>query len=84
MLYIPMIGDYWKILIDEEVKYILDIHFSEYFKSLREEQSIGEVAQSLYIFLATADELEKYVQSNPSDNCIHPYNVEVLNIFDSE
>ena len=50
-----MIADYWKILIDEEVKYILVINFSEYFKSLREEQSIGKVAQSIYIFLATAD-----------------------------
>ena len=24
------------------------------------------------------------MQSNPSDNCIHRYNVEILNIFDPE
>ena len=35
----------------------------------------------LYIFLAIPDEVEKYVQSNFSDNCIHLYNVEILNIF---
>ena len=32
-----------------------------------------KVARSLYIFLATPDELEKYVQSNSFDNCIHRY-----------
>ena len=30
------------------------------------------------------DAVEKYMQSNSSDNCIHPYNVEILNIFDPE
>ena len=35
-------------------------------------------------FLTTPDELEKHVQSNSSDNCIHRYNVKILNIFDSE
>ena len=38
----------------------------------------------LYIFLTTPHEGEKYVQSNSSDNCIHRYNVEILNLFDSE
>ena len=38
----------------------------------------------LYIFLATPAEVEKYVQSNSSDNCIHHYNVEILNIFEPE
>ena len=37
-----------------------------------------------YIFLTTPDEVEKYVQSNSSDNCIHRYNVEILNLFDPE
>ena len=38
----------------------------------------------LYIFLTTPDEVEKYVQSNSSDNCIQCYNVEILNLFDPE
>ena len=40
MLYIPKIDDYFKILTDEEVKDFVDINFSEYFKSAREEQNI--------------------------------------------
>ena len=36
------------------------------------------------MILATPDEIEKYVESNSSDNCIHRYNVEILNIFDPE
>ena len=35
MLYIPKIGDYLKILIDEEVKGFVAINFSEYFKYAR-------------------------------------------------
>ena len=38
----------------------------------------------LYIFLTTPDEVEKYVESNSSDNCVHHYNVEILNLFDPE
>ena len=38
----------------------------------------------LYIFLTTLDEVEKYIQSNSCDNCVHHYNVEILNIFDPE
>ena len=39
------------------------------------------------MFLTTTDEVEKYVkiiQSNSSDNCIHRYNDESLNIFHPE
>ena len=32
--------------------------------------------------LKAPDEVEKYVQSNSSDNYTHPYNVEILNLFD--
>ena len=61
------------------------INFSEYFKSAREkfysklseEQNLRKVAKSLYIFLTTSDEVEKYV-------CIHRYNVEILNFFDPQ
>ena len=38
MLYIPKIDDNLKILTDEEVKHIVVINFSEYFKSIREEE----------------------------------------------
>ena len=82
MLYIPKIDVYLKILTDEEVKDFVAINFSEYFKSLREEQNIRKNAKSLYIFLTTSDEVEKYVQSNSSDNCMHHYNVEILNLLD--
>ena len=60
------------------------ILFTEYFKSVREEQNLRKVAKLLYISLTTPDEVEKYVQSNSSDNCVHHYNVEILNLFDRE
>ena len=67
MLYVPKIGDYLKILTDEEVKDFALINFSEYFKSTREklysrlneEQNLRKVAKLLYIFLTTLDEVEK-------------------------
>ena len=69
--------------------------FSEYFKSTREklsskltdEQNLRKVAKLLCIFLTTYDEVENYVeimQSNSSDNCVHRYNIEILNTFDLE
>ena len=61
MLYIPKIDDYLEILTDGEVKDIVFINFSEYFKSIREEQNLKKVTESLYIFLTTP-EVEKYVQ----------------------
>ena len=66
------------------MKDFVAINFSEYFKSIREEQNLRKVDKPLYIFLTTADEVEKYVQSNCSDYCIHLYNVEILNVFDPE
>ena len=61
MLYIPKIDDYLEVLTDGEVKDIVFINFSEYFKSIREEQNLKKVTESLYIFLTTP-EVEKYVQ----------------------
>ena len=84
IFYIPKIDPYLKLLTDEEVKDFVAINFSEYFKSIREEQKLRKVAKSLYIFLATPDEVEKYVQSNSCDNSAHHYNSEILNLFDSE
>ena len=76
MLYIPKIGD----LTDYEVKSAEEKLYSK----LNEEQNLRKVAKSLYIFLTTPHEVEKYVQSNCSGNFIHHYNVEILNIFDPE
>ena len=67
-------------MTDEEVKYFVAINFIEYVKSIKEEKSLRKVAKWLYNFLKTPDE----VQSNFSDNCIHHYNVEILNLFDTE
>ena len=67
-------------MTDEEVKYFVAINFIEYVKSIKEEKSLRKVAKWLYNFLKTPDE----VQSNSSDNCIHHYNVEILNLFDTE
>ena len=77
MLYIPKTYDYLEILTDEEVKDFVAINFSE---SIREEQNLRKVAKSVHIFLITPDE----VQSNSCDNCVHYYNVEILNLFDKE
>ena len=51
MFHIPKIGDYLEILTDEVVKDFLVRNFSEYFKSIKEQQNLRKVAQSLYIFL---------------------------------
>ena len=72
-LYIPKIDDFLEILT--EVKDFVDINFSEYFKSIREEKNLGKVTKSLYIFLTV-----KYVQWNSSGNRVHHYNAEILNL----
>ena len=54
-------------------------------KSIRKEWNLRKVAKLLYIYLTIPDEVAKYVQSNYySDNGIHFYNLEILNIFDPE
>ena len=58
MLCFPKIDDYFKILIDEEVKHFVPKKFSEYFKSIREEQNLRKIAKSLCIFLTTPDEIK--------------------------
>ena len=45
MFYIPKIDNYLKILTDEEVKDFVAINFSEYFKSISEEQNLRKVAK---------------------------------------
>ena len=96
LLYIPKIDDYLKILTDQEVKdFVLAINLSEYFESTREkvssklneEENLRKVAKSLFFFLRTSGEVEKYVeimQSNSSDNLRHCNNIKILNTFDRE
>ena len=59
MLHIPKNNDYLEILTNEEAKDFVATNFSEYFKSIREE-NLRKVANSLYIFLTTSNEVEKY------------------------
>ena len=91
-MHIAKIGDYLKILTDNEVKHFVAINLSEYFKSTRkklcyklsEEHNLEKIAESLYIFLTTPDEVEKYLeimQKYSSDKHVHHYNIEVLNLF---
>ena len=84
MLYISKIDDYLEILTHEEVRNFVAINFGKYCKSIKEKQNPEKVAKLIYIFLTTPDEVEIYLQSNSSDNCIHHYIVEILNLFDSD
>ena len=77
-MYILKIDDYLEILTDEEVNNFVAINFSEYFKSIRDEQNVRKVAKSLYIFLTAPDEVQNYVQLNSSCNCIRHYKVKIL------
>ena len=54
---------------------------------LNEEQDLRKIAESLFIFLTTPGEVEKYLEirrSNSSGNCVHRYNIEILIRFDPE
>ena len=95
MLYIPKIHDYLKTLTDGEIKDFVAIKFNEYFKNPREklyckliaEQNPRKIAKSFYSFLATPDEVEKYIeimQLYSSDKYVHRYNVEIFNMLDPE
>ena len=55
MMYIQKIDECLEILTDEKVKEFAAINFSEYFKSIEEEQNLRKVAKSLYFFLTTPD-----------------------------
>ena len=95
-MHIPKIDDYLTILTDDKVKDFAAINFSEYFRSsseklywkLSKKQNRRKVAESLHIFLAIPDEVEKYVtimQLNSSDKYVHRYictNIEVADPTD--
>ena len=79
-------------MISEGFFKFLVTNFSNYFQSLTEKlysklskkQHLSEVAESLYIFLATANEVEKYAKimhSISSDKYVHHCNIEILNLF---
>ena len=68
-------------MTDDKVKDFVVMNFGQYFQSMREklyselceEQSLRKIGESLYIFLTTPDEVEKYVkvtQSNSSDSYV--------------
>ena len=84
MLYIPKIQHHLEIVTVAEVNDFVAIDFSKYFKTIREEQNLRKVTKLLYIFLTTPDEVERYVESSYSGNCLNHYNVEILNVFDVE
>ena len=84
MLYIPKIDECLEILSDEEVKDFVAINFRDYFNSIKEEKNLRKASKSLYIFRTKPGEVEKYMESNCSGNCLCHYNVEILNIFDPE
>ena len=63
------------------MKNFVVMNFGQYFQSMREklyselcqEQNLRKIVESLYIFLTTPDEVEKYVkvtQSNSSDSYV--------------
>ena len=95
MLHISKIDHYLIIFTEDEGEDFVVINFGEYFKSMKEklcsklneEHNFRKVVESLYVFLTTTDEVEKYanvMQSHSSDNCKHAYNIEILNPFDPE
>ena len=84
MLYIPNIDDYLEILTDKDVKNFVAMNFSEHFKSINEEPKLRKSPKQLYIFLAKPNEVERYVETDYSDNFVHQYNVKTLNPFDQE
>ena len=50
-------------------------------------QNFRKINKSLDIFLTTPDEVDKYakmMQSNTSDNCLHRYDVMILNLFETK
>ena len=91
MLYILKIGDYLEILTDDEVKDFVVINFEGFFKpsreklysNLSEKKDLRKVTESLYIFLATPDEVIKHVamvQSSFSDICL-PFFSDIYLVF---
>ena len=86
ILYVPKIVDYLKILTDEELKDLVAISFSEYFKSTVENCFLNEVKNKILvkllncICLTALEEVEKFAkikQSNSPDKYVRRYNIEL-------
>ena len=74
---IPKTDNHLEILTVEEVKDFVTKNFNE---TIKKEENLRKVAKSLSVFLTIPDE----VQSSSFDNCVHDYNVEILNLIDME
>ena len=75
MVYISKVGDYSKILTDDEMNDFVVINLGEYLNLWEkniEEQNLKRVIESLYIFLATPVEAEKYVEMMQSVQIFDP------------
>ena len=75
MVYISKVGDYSKILTDDEMNDYVVINLGEYLNLWEkniEEQNLKRVIESLYIFLATPVEAEKYVEMMQSVQIFDP------------
>ena len=68
------------------MKNFVAINSSKYCKSKKdeEEENLRKVSTLLFIFLTTPYDVRKYVVSKYSDNCLHHYNVKILNLFDPD
>ena len=51
------------------------------YSKLSEKQNLRKVAKLFYVFLTTLEKVENYMQWNTSDNCVHYYDIEILNLF---
>ena len=75
MVYISKVGDYSKILTDDEMNDFVVINLGEYLNLWEkniEEQNLKKVIELLYIFLATPAEVEKYVEMMQSVQIFDP------------
>ena len=75
MVYISKVGDYSKILTDDEMNDFVVINLGEYLNLWEkniEEQNLKKVTELLYIFLATPVEVEKYVEMMQSVQIFDP------------
>ena len=75
MVYISKVGDYSKILTDDEMNDFVVINLGEYLNLWEkniEEQNLKKVIELLYIFLATPVEVEKYVEMMQSVQIFDP------------
>ena len=75
MVYISKVGDYSKILTDDEMNDFVVINLGEYLNLWEkniEEQNLKKVIELLYIFLTTPVEVEKYVEMMQSVQIFDP------------